>query len=200
MIGITTFFNRDERRFKKQLSVYSAVIGVHFFLLGTYPAGASAILNAIRTLITLRTRSLWVMAIFIVLTGGIGLAKFHHPVELLPVIGTIVSTWALFRCKGLTMRCVMWFSLPVFAAEHWIDVRVPEQYQQEHVQGAINIPLKEVKERIATAVPDKYDTVKVYCNAGRQSGQAKEILSEMGYTHVENAGGLKDIAMPKVKG
>lgn len=81
LIGITTFFNRDERRFKKQLSVYSAVIGVHFFLLGTYPAGASAILNAIRTLITLRTRSLWVMAIFIVLTGGIGLAKFHHPVE-----------------------------------------------------------------------------------------------------------------------
>ena len=66
LIGITTFFNRDERRFKKQLSVYSAVIGVHFFLLGTYPAGASAILNAIRTLITLRTRSLWVMAIFIV--------------------------------------------------------------------------------------------------------------------------------------
>lgn len=64
LIGITTFFNRDERRFKKQLSVYSAVIGVHFFLLGTYPAGASAILNAIRTLITLRTRSLWVMAIF----------------------------------------------------------------------------------------------------------------------------------------
>lgn len=110
LIGITTFFNRDERRFKKQLSVYSAVIGVHFFLLGTYPAGASAILNAIRTLITLRTRSLWIMAIFIVLTGGIGLAKFHHPVELLPVIGTIVSTWALFRCKGLTMRCVMWFS------------------------------------------------------------------------------------------
>lgn len=83
--------------------------------------------------------------------------------------------------KGLLALALV-FSLPVFAAEHWIDVRVPEQYQQEHVQGAINIPLKEVKERIATAVPDKNDTVKVYCNAGRQSGQAKEILSEMGYT------------------
>ena len=101
--------------------------------------------------------------------------------------------------KGLLALALV-FSLPVFAAEHWIDVRVPEQYQQEHVQGAINIPLKEEKERIATAVPDKNDTVKVYCNAGRQSGQAKEILSEVGYTHVENAGGLKDIAMPKVKG
>ena len=98
--------------------------------------------------------------------------------------------------KGL-LALTLVFSLPVFAAEHWIDVRVPEQYQQEHVQGAINIPLKEVKERIATAVPDKNDTVKVYCNAGRQSGQAKEILSEMGYTHVENAEGqrLKEFTM-----
>ncbi|GDR49925.1 thiosulfate:cyanide sulfurtransferase [Escherichia coli] len=69
--------------------------------------------------------------------------------------------------KGLLALALV-FSLPVFAAEHWIDVRVPEQYQQEHVQGAINIPLKEVKERIATAVPDKNDTVKVYCNAEGQ--------------------------------
>lgn len=30
-------FNRDERRFKKQLSVYSAVIGVHFFFWAPIP-------------------------------------------------------------------------------------------------------------------------------------------------------------------
>ena len=34
--------------------------------------------------------------------------------------------------KGL-LALTLVFSLPVFAAEHWIDVRVPEQYQQEHV-------------------------------------------------------------------
>ena len=110
LIGITTFINRDERRFKKQLSLYSAVIGVHFFLMGAFPAGSSAMLNSVRTLITLRTRSLWVMAIFIALTGGIGLAEFHHWVELLPVAGTLISTWALFRCRGLTMRCIIWCS------------------------------------------------------------------------------------------
>ncbi|MBW7396730.1 thiosulfate sulfurtransferase PspE, partial [Escherichia coli] len=52
--------------------------------------------------------------------------------------------------KGLLALSLV-FSLPVLAAEKWIDVRVPEQYQQEHDQGAINIPLKEVKERIDTA-------------------------------------------------
>ena len=36
--------------------------------------------------------------------------KLHHPVELLPIIGTVASTWALFRCKGLSVRCVMWCS------------------------------------------------------------------------------------------
>lgn len=121
LVGITTFINRDERRFKKQLSLYSAIIGVHFFLMGAWPAGSSAMLNSVRTLITLRTRSLWVMTIFILLTGGLGIAKFHHPMELLPVIGTIVSTWALFRCTGLTTRCVIWCSTGCWVAHNlWL--------------------------------------------------------------------------------
>jgi len=110
LIGITTFINRDERRFKMQLALYSATIGGHFFLMGAWPAGMSAGLNALRTLISLRTRSLWVMALFIILTLALGLVKLHHPIELLPVIGTIASTWALFRTTGLTTRCVMWCS------------------------------------------------------------------------------------------
>lgn len=31
LVGITTFFNRNELRFKYQLSIYSAIIGLHFF-------------------------------------------------------------------------------------------------------------------------------------------------------------------------
>jgi len=102
-IGITTFINRDERRFKLQLSLYSFIIGCHFFLMGAAPAGMSAVLNAFRTVISLRTRSLWVMSVFITLTLFLGLIKLHHPMELLPIIGTVASTWALFRCKGLTV-------------------------------------------------------------------------------------------------
>ena len=109
-IGITTFVHRDENRFKRQLALYSGIIGLHFILMGAIPAGMSAGLNAVRTLISLRTRSLWVMTIFIVLTLVLGLGKLQHAMELLPVVGTVASTWALFRCKGLTIRCVMWCS------------------------------------------------------------------------------------------
>lgn len=56
-----------------------------------------------------------------------------------------------------------------------------------------------MKARIATEVPDKTDTVKLYCNSGRQSGQAKDMLVEMGYTQVTNEGGINQIALPKVE-
>lgn len=46
--------------------------------------------------------------------------------------------------------------------------------------------------RIATAVPDKNDTVKVVLQCRTPVRASKRDPSEMGYTHVENAGGLKD--------
>ena len=98
--------------------------------------------------------------------------------------------------KGVLALALV-IGMPVFAAEHWIDVRVPEQYQQQHIQGAVNIPLKEINARIVTEVPDKNDTVNLYCNSGRQSGQAKDMLTEMGYTQVTNEGGINQISLPR---
>ncbi|AHF75009.1 Inner membrane protein ygjV [Candidatus Sodalis pierantonius str. SOPE] len=110
VVGITTFFNRNERRFKLQLALYSLIIGLHFFLMGANAAGMSAVLNTLRTLVSTRTRSVWAMLVFIALTLGLGLPKVRYGVELLPIVGTVASTWALFRCSGLTTRCVMWCS------------------------------------------------------------------------------------------
>ena len=38
--------------------------------------------------------------------------------------------------RKLLLGLALAMALPVFAAEHWIDVRVPQQYQKEHVDGA----------------------------------------------------------------
>lgn len=78
--------------------------------MGASAAGMSAELNAIRSVVATRTRNVWIMALFIALTLGLGGWELKHPVEVLPIVGTIASTWALFRCRGLTTRCVMWCS------------------------------------------------------------------------------------------
>jgi len=110
LIGITSFFNRDDRRFKLQLSGYSLTIGIHFLLMGANAAGSSALLSACRNLVSIRTRNLWVMWVFLGLTLVMGVTRFTYWIELLPVFGTPISTWALFRTRGLTMRCIMWCS------------------------------------------------------------------------------------------
>ena len=69
--------------------------------------------------------------------------------------------------RKLLLGLALAMALPAFAAEHWIDVRVPQQYQKEHVVGAVNIPLADLKTRIAAEVPDKNDTIHVYCNVGQ---------------------------------
>lgn len=95
----------------------------------------------------------------------------------------------MFR-TGLMAITLLFSSASALAAEYWIDVRIPEQYQAEHIDGAINIPLKQLKEEIAGQVKSKDDTVHLYCNSGRQSGIAKQTLLDMGYTNVLNEGGL----------
>ncbi|MBQ4767037.1 YgjV family protein [Pectobacterium versatile] len=121
LVGITMFFNRNDKKFKIQLSAYSAVIGLHFFLMGANAAGASALLNSARTLISLKTHNILVMFVFISLTLLFGLSGMNHAMELLPIAGTVASTWALFRTSGLTTRCVMWCSTACWVAHNiWL--------------------------------------------------------------------------------
>ena len=84
-------------------------------------------------------------------------------------------------------------SSPLFAGEYWIDVRVPAQYEQQHIDGAFNVPLAELKEKIGEVVKNKDDVVHLYCNTGRQTQFASKILKGMGYTNIIDEGGIDNI-------
>lgn len=51
-----------------------------------------------------------------------------------------------------------------------VDVRTPEEYQKGHIPGAINVPV-ETPQLITEKIPDKNETIFVYCLSG---GRAKE--------------------------
>ncbi len=65
-------------------------------------------------------------------------------------------------------------STSLWAAEYWIDVRIPDQFQEIHVEGAVNIPLKQLDRRIGEVAKDKNDTLHLYCNTGNQSRKAEK--------------------------
>lgn len=95
--------------------------------------------------------------------------------------------------KLLLASTLLIASTSLYAAEHWIDVRDASQFQENHVSGAVNIPLSQIDHRISEVTQNKNDTLHLYCNTGNNSSKAEVMLKDMGYTHVVNEGGLKDV-------
>ncbi len=73
----------------------------------------------------------------------------------------------------------------------FVDVRIPEQFAAGSVEGAVNIPLATISDNL-DYFRDKKEIV-LFCNSGRQSGEAMEILKKNGITNVSNAINVKNI-------
>ena len=74
-----------------------------------------------------------------------------------------------------------------------VDVRTPEEYEQGHIVGAMNIDWKsDAFADEAEQMLDKSKTIAIYCRGGRRSHEAGNKLYKIGYTHiVELQGGLE---------
>ena len=63
-----------------------------------------------------------------------------------------------------------------------LDVRTQEEYDDEHIEGAILIPVQELEERIDELSKD--DELLVYCRTGNRSGTAVSILQGNGFQKI----------------
>ncbi len=73
-----------------------------------------------------------------------------------------------------------------------MDVRTPAEYEDEHVEGAINLPLEELQNSggSAEALPqDKDQLILTVCNVGKISLTAMLLLKSLGYSNVKNLDG-----------
>lgn len=93
--------------------------------------------------------------------------------------------------KSLFCLLFLLLSVPAWALEtHWIDVRSADEFMSGHVDGAVNIPHTEIANRIAEVTDNRDARLYLYCRSGRRSGIASDVLTEMGFSAVENVGGL----------
>ena len=75
-----------------------------------------------------------------------------------------------------------------------IDVRTDEEWRAGYIEGAIHIPLSEIKKNIENYEISKDEEILLYCRSGNRSGRAKVILDELGYTNVTNIGGIASVS------
>ena len=73
-----------------------------------------------------------------------------------------------------------------------IDVRSSEEYKAGHIPNAININVDETESRLNEIEDYKDKPIIVYCNSGKKSNDAAEILVNNGFQDVTNAQGVKE--------
>jgi rhodanese-related sulfurtransferase len=78
----------------------------------------------------------------------------------------------------------------VASGGHWLDVRLPSEFEAFHEDGAINIPLYFIRLKLNTLDPGK--TYVLCCDTGRRSSAGTFILNERGFDTWVLRGGLNN--------
>lgn len=84
-----------------------------------------------------------------------------------------------------------------------VDVREPPEFAEGHIEGARNIPLGKLDERVGELETHKNKPIIVNCQSGTRSLAAGKKLTKLGFTQVyEMKGGIfawKDQNLPMTK-
>ena len=70
-----------------------------------------------------------------------------------------------------------------------LDVRTPEEYHQGHIPGSRNLSLQAIG-TMPSMIENRETPMFVYCQSGGRSSRAVNLLRQMGYTKVQNIGGI----------
>lgn len=71
-----------------------------------------------------------------------------------------------------------------------LDVRTPEEFAQEHIEGAILIPVQVLNENLSKLQNVKEKKIILYCHSGNRSVAASRILEKNGFTPLNVKGGI----------
>ena len=73
-----------------------------------------------------------------------------------------------------------------------LDVRRADEFAEGHIPGAINVANEGIGDEEIAELPDKKQTIYVYCRSGNRSKQAAEKLVKLGYENIIEFGGIID--------
>ncbi|GAB5555705.1 MAG: hypothetical protein Sapg2KO_52960 [Saprospiraceae bacterium] len=72
-----------------------------------------------------------------------------------------------------------------------IDVRRPAEFEEGHIDGAINVNVLDdnFKENLLGLGLDPEEKVLVYCRSGARSGRASKVMEDMGFKQIKDLKG-----------
>ena len=72
-----------------------------------------------------------------------------------------------------------------------LDVREEDEFDVEHISGAVLLPVGTItKDTAAALIPELDSIVLVYCRSGNRSKTASKTLVDLGYKNIYEFGGI----------
>lgn len=74
-----------------------------------------------------------------------------------------------------------------------LDVRTPQEYRDDHIKGAMNIPLQQLEQRMDELSDKREADILIYCRSGARSEQATALLRRAGFSKVKDVGAMSNL-------
>ncbi|NLH83346.1 MAG: YgjV family protein [Phyllobacteriaceae bacterium] len=104
VLGVAAFLQKSDVRLKFLNAAETLAYTVHFAMLGNFAASGSAFVSCGRSLLAMRLRSAWLAIFFVALNVAVGVVTTTTWTGWLPVVGSSLTTLAVFLLQGVPMR------------------------------------------------------------------------------------------------
>ena len=109
---------KNDRRLKLLNASQCLVYALHFVMLGNPAASASSLVSGMRSLMALRTRSVWAALLMFIACLVVGSVLAKTAVGWLPVVASCIATVAVFLMHGISMRLALLTSTLLWLANN----------------------------------------------------------------------------------
>jgi hypothetical protein len=106
-LGMASFLQTSDRRFKQWMALECAAYVVHFVLLGQWAASASAAVSLGRSLAAVHYPYKAVGLVFMAMSLLCGALLYTSWISWLPITASVLGTFALYFLRDIAMRLVM---------------------------------------------------------------------------------------------
>lgn len=104
LLGLLSFWQKDDRKLKLYLLAFYSVHSLHFLLLGSMTSAFSSSLSLLRTVVAIKYSGkllCWFTIFILVAIGGYLATSW---MQLFSILGTAIGTYAVFNLQGIQLR------------------------------------------------------------------------------------------------
>lgn len=104
ILGVSFFYQKDDRKLKILMIIFNINHMIHFLLLGALVSALSSFVSILRTFASMYTSSKYVALVFILVGSMFSLTYVSELTDLFALLGMSVGTYSIFMLKGVLLR------------------------------------------------------------------------------------------------